>query len=61
MKIDMSPEAVKGRLKLVSQLWRLSLALGAAKQKTDARRKFLPKPEREMREFDRRPHSGDKD
>ena len=39
MKVDMSPEAVKGRLKLVSQLWRLSIALGNAKKETDARRK----------------------
>jgi hypothetical protein len=34
----MSPKAVKGRLKLVSQLWRLSVALGKAKKETDARR-----------------------
>jgi hypothetical protein len=39
MKVDMSPQAVKGRLKLVSQLWRLSLSLGKAKKETDARRK----------------------
>jgi len=39
MKVDMSPKAVKGRLKLVSQLWRLSVALGKAKKETDARRK----------------------
>ena len=39
MKVDMSPSAVKGRLKLVSQLWRLSLSLGKAKRETDARRK----------------------
>ena len=39
MKVDMSPKAVKGRLKLVSQLWRLSLALGKAKKETDSRRK----------------------
>lgn len=39
MKVDMSPKAVKGRLKLVSQLWRLSLSLGKAKKETDARRK----------------------
>ncbi|MEP6903319.1 MAG: hypothetical protein ABJA66_16445 [Actinomycetota bacterium] len=38
MKVDMSPKAVKGRLKLVSQLWRLSLSLGKAKKETDARR-----------------------
>ena len=39
MKVDMSPKAVKNRLKLVSQLWRLSLSLGKAKKETDARRK----------------------
>jgi len=39
MKVDMSPKAVKGRLKLVSQLWRLSLSLGKAKKETDIRRK----------------------
>lgn len=39
MKVDMSPKAVKGRLKLVSQLWRLSLSLGKAKKETDSRRK----------------------
>ena len=38
MKVDMSPKAVKGRLKLVSQLRRLSVALGKAKKETDARR-----------------------
>ena len=35
----MSPKAVKGRLKLVFQSWRLSLALGKAKKDTDERRK----------------------
>ncbi len=39
MKVDMSPKAVKGRLKLVSQLWRLSVSLGKAKKETDTRRK----------------------
>lgn len=39
MKVDMSPEAVRGRLKLVSQLWRLSVELGKAKKETDVRRK----------------------
>jgi tmRNA-binding protein len=39
MKVDMSPKAVKGRLKLVSELWRLSLSLGKAKKETDKRRK----------------------
>ncbi|MGI8640460.1 MAG: hypothetical protein ACR2MG_11025 [Pyrinomonadaceae bacterium] len=39
MKVDMSPKAVKGRLKMVSQLWRLSISLGKAKKGTDARRK----------------------
>ena len=39
MKVDMSPKAVKGRLKLVSQLWRLSVSLGKAKKETDLRRK----------------------
>ena len=34
----MSPEAVKERLQLVSQLWRLSLSLGTAKKETDNRR-----------------------
>ncbi len=40
MKVDMSPKAVKGRLKLVSQLWRLSISLGKAKKETDAQRKI---------------------
>jgi hypothetical protein len=39
MKVDMSPKAVKARLKLVSQLWRLSLSLGKAKKETDKKRK----------------------
>ncbi|MCA1624616.1 MAG: hypothetical protein LC768_00795 [Acidobacteria bacterium] len=39
MKVDMAPKAVKGRLKLVSQLWRLSISLQKAKKETDARRK----------------------
>ncbi|MGI9035769.1 MAG: hypothetical protein ACR2GD_06990 [Pyrinomonadaceae bacterium] len=43
MKVDMSPQAVKSRLKLVSQLWRLSLLLGKAKKDTDARRKDISK------------------
>ena len=34
MKVDMSPKAVKNRLKLVSQLWRLSISLGKAKKET---------------------------
>ncbi len=44
MKVDMSPKAVKGRLKMVSQLWRLSLSLGKAKKETDVRRenKHIP-------------------
>jgi hypothetical protein len=40
MKVDMSPKAVKGRLKLVSQLRRLSLALAKAKRETDKKRKM---------------------
>jgi len=40
MKVDMSPSAVKSRLKLVSQLWRLSLSLREAKKETDTRRKI---------------------
>lgn len=40
MPVDMSPKAVKARLKLVSQLWRLSVSLGRAKQETDARRRL---------------------
>lgn len=39
MKVDMSPKAVKGRLKLVSDLWRLSVSLGNAKKETDSQRK----------------------
>ncbi len=39
MKVDMSPKAVKGRLKLVSQLWRLSISLGKAKKEIDLQRK----------------------
>ena len=34
----MSPKAVKGRLKMVSDLWRLSISLGKAKKETDLRR-----------------------
>lgn len=39
MKVDMSPKAVKGRLKLVGRLWSLSVSLREAKRKTDARQK----------------------
>ena len=39
MKVDVSPKAVKGRLKLVSDLWCLSISLGKAKEETDLRRK----------------------
>lgn len=39
MKVDMSPKAVKERLKLVSQLWRLSISLGKAKKETARQRK----------------------
>ena len=39
MKVDISPKAVKGRLKLVSQLWKLSISLGKAKKETDTKRK----------------------
>jgi hypothetical protein len=39
MKVDMSPQAVKGRLKLVGQLWRLALSLRDAKKESDKRRK----------------------
>ncbi len=38
MKVDMSPKAVKNRLKLVSQLRHLSVSLGKAKKETDLRR-----------------------
>jgi hypothetical protein len=38
MKVDMSPKAVKDRLKLVSQLWRLSLSLRKAKKETEKQR-----------------------
>ena len=34
----MSPKAVKNRLKLVSQLWRLSISLGKAKKDTVRKR-----------------------
>jgi hypothetical protein len=34
----MSPKAVKAKLKLVSQLWRLSVSLGNAKKETDKKR-----------------------
>ncbi len=34
----MSPKAVKARLKLVSQLWRLGVSLGNAKKETDKKR-----------------------
>ena len=39
MKVDMSPKAVKGRLKLVSDLWRLTFRLGKAKKETDSQRR----------------------
>jgi hypothetical protein len=35
MKVDMSPQAVKGRLKLVGQLWRLAVSLRDAKKESD--------------------------
>ncbi len=38
MKVDMSPQAVKNRLKLVSEFWRLSISLGKTKEEMDARR-----------------------
>ncbi len=44
MKVDMSPAAVKNRLKLVSQLWRLSISLGRAKKETDRKRKIKQEP-----------------
>lgn len=50
MKVDMSPQAVKSRLKLVSQLWRLSLSLGKAKKETDARRNTGTLPENKVKE-----------
>jgi hypothetical protein len=37
MKVDMSPQAVKGRLKLVGQLWRLAVSLRDAKKESDKR------------------------
>ncbi len=45
MKVDMSPKAVKARLKMVSQLWRLSIALGKAKKETDETNDKLEKEE----------------
>lgn len=39
MSVDMSPKAVKKRLMLVGQLWRLGVSLGNAKKKNDAKRK----------------------
>lgn len=40
MKVDMSPKAVKSRLKLVSQLHRLSIALGKAKKENKTQKKI---------------------
>jgi hypothetical protein len=50
MKVDMSPQAVKSRLKLVSQLWRLSLSLGKAKKESDTRRNVENLPENNIKE-----------
>lgn len=50
MKVDMSPQAVKSRLKLVSQLWRLSVSLGKAKKETDARRSIENLSENNIKE-----------
>jgi len=49
MKVDMSPKAVKGRLKLVSQLYKLSISLGEAKKKTYLRRKAEKPKKTELR------------
>jgi hypothetical protein len=37
MKVDMSPTAVKARLELVGQLWRLAVSLKSAKKATDGK------------------------
>jgi hypothetical protein len=61
MKVDMSPRAVKGRLELVSQLWRLSVSLGKAKRETVAQRKnenISGVSENAMLEFEKRLPSG---
>lgn len=39
MKVDMSPRAVRDRLELVGQIWRLGISLGKAKRDSDARRR----------------------
>jgi hypothetical protein len=39
MKVEMSPPAIKGRLKLVGQLWRLAASLRDAKKESDKRKK----------------------
>ena len=46
----MSPQAVKSRLKLVSQLWRWSLSLGKAKKETAARRNAENLPENNIKQ-----------
>jgi hypothetical protein len=39
MKVDMSPEAVTARLKLLNQLWELSVRLLQAKRRETKKRK----------------------
>jgi len=38
MKVDMSPQAVTARLKLLNQLWELTVKLLQVKQKTKKRK-----------------------
>jgi hypothetical protein len=38
MKVDMAPQAVKARLKLAGQLWRLATSLREAKKESDKKR-----------------------
>jgi hypothetical protein len=45
MKVDMSPQAVRSRLELVGQLWRLGVALRKAKMETDARKEIETSPQ----------------
>jgi hypothetical protein len=53
MEIDMSPKAITARLKIMGQLWEMSIKLMKASK---APRKKLPLPERlEERSFANRP------
>ena len=53
--VDMSPQAVTARLKLVSELRDLCLLLGTAKFESKSERKSLPKENRRQKNVKRPP------